>query len=41
MLGMWNYTPPPLIDTFVWVPLGANVYTGYKFYFTDFGFLGC
>jgi len=41
MLGMWNYTPPPLIDTFVWVPLGANVYTGYKFYFTDFGFWGC
>jgi oligosaccharide repeat unit polymerase len=41
LLGLWSYTPPPLIDNFVWVPLEANVYTGYKFYFTDFGLWGC
>jgi len=41
LFGLWNYTPPPLIDSFVWVPLEANVYTGYKFYFTDFGLWGC
>ena len=41
LLGLWSYTPPPLIDSFVWVPLESNVYTGYKFYFTDFGLWGC
>lgn len=41
MLSLWSYTPPPLLDSFVWVPLPANVYTGYKFYFTDFGLWGC
>jgi oligosaccharide repeat unit polymerase len=36
-----NYTPPPLIDQFVYVPFPTNVYTVYKFYFLDFGFIGC
>lgn len=41
LLGLWSYTPPPLLDYFVYVPLPTNVYTGYKFYFTDFGIWGC
>lgn len=40
-LHLWTYTPPPLLDIFIQVPFPANVYTGYKFYFTDFGFAGC
>lgn len=40
-LHLWSYTPPPFLDAFVQVPFPTNVYTGYKFYFTDFGFVGC
>jgi oligosaccharide repeat unit polymerase len=40
-LHLWSYTPPPFLDAFIQVPFPANVYTGYKFYFTDFGFAGC
>jgi len=36
-----QYTPPPFLDQFVTVPLPTNVYTGYKFFYTDFGFWGC
>jgi len=38
---LWSYSPPPLLDKFIEVPFPTNVYTGYKFYFTDFGFVGC
>lgn len=31
---------PPPIDAFVNVPFPTNVYTVYKFYFQDFGFMG-
>lgn len=40
-LHLWQYTPPPLFDEFQWVPFPANVYTGFKYYVTDFGFAGC
>jgi oligosaccharide repeat unit polymerase len=39
-LHLWPYTPPPFLDRFIYVPIPTNVYTGYKFYFTDFGFAG-
>lgn len=40
-LHLVQYTPPPFLDQFVTVPLPTNVYTGYKFFYTDFGFWGC
>ena len=40
-LHLVSYTPAPLLDTFVEVPFPANVYTGYKFFITDFGIGGC
>jgi oligosaccharide repeat unit polymerase len=40
-LHLLNYTPPPFLDTFIDVPFPTNVYTGYKFFYTDFGFGGC
>jgi oligosaccharide repeat unit polymerase len=36
-----NYSPPPFLDSFIDVPFPTNVYTGYKFFYTDFGFIGC
>jgi oligosaccharide repeat unit polymerase len=35
------YTPPPLLDKFIAVPFPTNVYTGFKFFYTDFGLIGC
>jgi oligosaccharide repeat unit polymerase len=40
-LHLTKYTPPPLLDQFLAVPFPTNVYTVYKFYFTDFGLYGC
>ncbi len=40
-LHLTAYQPPPLLDEFVSVPFWTNVYTGFKFYYTDFGFAGC
>jgi oligosaccharide repeat unit polymerase len=37
-LHFWSYSPPPQFDAFLTVPFPVNTYTGYKFYFTDFGF---
>lgn len=39
-LHLINYTRPPLIDSFVFVPFPTNVYTIYKFYFVELGTLG-
>ncbi|AFL90566.1 hypothetical protein Terro_4369 [Terriglobus roseus DSM 18391] len=39
-LHLFAYEPPPLLDTFVAIPFPANVYTGYKFFYTDFGLFG-
>ncbi|WP_158819626.1 O-antigen polymerase [Granulicella sp. S156] len=39
-LHLIDYTRPPLIDTFVFVPFPANVYTIYKWYFLEVGILG-
>ena len=36
-VGITTYTPPPALDSFLFVPFPTNVYTVYKFYFTDFG----
>jgi oligosaccharide repeat unit polymerase len=36
-LGLTDYTPPPALDSFLFIPFPTNVYTVYKFYFTDFG----
>ena len=36
-LGIANYTAPPALDAFLFIPFPTNVYTVYKFYFTDFG----
>ena len=40
-IHLLNYTPPPQFDQFLSVPFPMNVYTVYKFYFTDFGIWGC
>jgi oligosaccharide repeat unit polymerase len=40
-LHLINYQPPPLLDSFITVPFATNVYTGYKFFYTDFGVAGC
>lgn len=40
-LGLLPYTPPPVFDKFLSVPFPTNVYTVYRFYLTEFGFLGC
>jgi oligosaccharide repeat unit polymerase len=36
-LHLVRYDPPPPLDSYVSVPFPTNVYTGYKFFFTDFG----
>jgi oligosaccharide repeat unit polymerase len=36
-LGLTDFTPPPALDSFLFIPFPTNVYTVYKFYFTDFG----
>ena len=38
-LGL-EYRQPPSLDEPVFVPFPANVYTAYKFYYTDFGLTG-
>jgi oligosaccharide repeat unit polymerase len=35
--GLINFTPPPALDAFLFIPFPSNVYTVYKFYFIDFG----
>jgi hypothetical protein len=35
-----DYTPPPGYDEFVAIPFPANVYTGYKYFFVDYGWIG-
>jgi oligosaccharide repeat unit polymerase len=35
--GLTKYTSPPALDSFLFIPFAANVYTVYKFFFTDFG----
>lgn len=37
LLHLINYTLPPPLDTFIYVPFPTNVYTVYKFYIVDFG----
>ena len=39
-LHLISYTPPPVLDQFILVPFPTNVYTVYRFYLTDFGFIG-
>jgi len=39
-LHLTDYTPPPLLDSFVFVPFGTNVYTVFKFYFLELGIVG-
>lgn len=36
-LNLLSYTPPPTLDTFVYIPFPTNVYTVYKFIIVDFG----
>lgn len=38
--GIISYGPPPALDSYLFVPFPSNVYTVYKFYFTDFGIGG-
>lgn len=38
-IGLTNYNPSNLVDDYVSVPFDTNVYTIYKIYFQDFGFL--
>jgi oligosaccharide repeat unit polymerase len=39
-LHLTDYTPPPLLDSFVFVPFAANVYTVFKFYFLELSIVG-
>lgn len=39
-LHLTNYTSPPLLDSFVFVPFPTNVYTVFKFYFLELGIVG-
>jgi oligosaccharide repeat unit polymerase len=39
-VGLISYKPPPILDEWVYVPFGTNVYTFYKPYITDFGIYG-
>lgn len=39
-LHLTDYTAPPLIDKFVFVPFPTNVYTVLKFYFLELGVFG-
>ena len=39
-LHLINYTKPPVLDRFVFVPFPTNVYTVFKFYFLEFGTIG-
>jgi oligosaccharide repeat unit polymerase len=39
-LHLINYTPPPTIDVFVFVPFPTNVYTVLKYYFLELGIYG-
>ncbi len=36
-LHLTNYTAPPLLDAFTFVPFPTNVYTVFKFYFVEIG----
>jgi oligosaccharide repeat unit polymerase len=36
-LGLVSYTAAPGLDKFIFIPFGTNVYTAYKFFFTDYG----
>ena len=38
--GLISYTPPPPLDDFVYIPFNVNVFTIYKFYYFDFGYIG-
>lgn len=40
-LHLVQYTPPRSPDEFIAVPFPTNVYTGFKFFYTDYGFIGC
>ena len=39
-LHLTDYTMPPWLDRFVFVPFGTNVYTVFKFYFLELGTVG-
>jgi oligosaccharide repeat unit polymerase len=39
-LHLADYTPPPVSDTFVFVPFPTNVYTMFKFYYLELGLAG-
>jgi oligosaccharide repeat unit polymerase len=39
-LHLTDYTPPPLFDSWVFVPFPTNVYTVFKFYFLELGTAG-
>jgi oligosaccharide repeat unit polymerase len=39
-LHLIQYTPPPMFESFVFVPFPTNVYTVYRFYIGDFGLYG-
>jgi len=40
-IGLTRYDPPPLIDSFSYIPFPMNVYTMLKPYYLDFGVVGC
>jgi oligosaccharide repeat unit polymerase len=40
-LHLADYTSPPTLDSFVYVPFPTNVYTVFKFYFLELGIVGC
>lgn len=40
-LHLTDYTSPPTLDNFVFVPFPTNVYTVFKFYFLELGIIGC
>jgi oligosaccharide repeat unit polymerase len=39
-LHLTNYTRPPVLDSFVYVPFPINVYTVFKFFFIESGIVG-
>jgi oligosaccharide repeat unit polymerase len=39
-LHLTDYTMPPVLDSFVFVPFSMNVYTIFKFYFLELGITG-
>jgi oligosaccharide repeat unit polymerase len=40
LLHITQYTPPPKLDRFVFVPFPTNVYTVFKFYYLELGIAG-